>query len=92
MIKTVNSNFRQTKIFMMESENQDPQIFYPYQILYEFVKRATRHYENGNQKQLMACVIGFRKKNKLIGEELIFPQQTCPHANDTKLGKDLLGK
>ena len=76
----------------MEAENLDLQIFYPYQLLHEFVKKATRHYENGKQKQLMGCVVGFRKDNKLIGEELVFPEQTCPHSNSTKLGKDLLGK
>ena len=76
----------------MENENQDLQIFYPYQLLYEFVKRATRHYEKGKQKQLMGCVVGFRKGNKLIGQELLFPEQTCPHSNSMKQRKDLLGK
>ena len=76
----------------MEIENQNLQLFYPYQIIQEFVKKATKHYENGSQKQLMACVIGYKKENKLIGEELVFPKQTCPHSNTTELSKDLLGK
>ena len=76
----------------MEIENQELQVFYPYQILYEFVKKAIKHTsENGSQKQLMAVVIGYKKGNKLIGNELVFPDQTCPHSNVTELGKESFG-
>ena len=79
-------------ILKMESTIQNLDIVYPYKILSEFVKKATKHYENDAQKELMACVIGYRKGNKLIGEELLFPEQSCPHTNNTDLGKEYLGK
>ena len=76
----------------MDGTNQNLEVVYPYKILSEFVKKATKHYENGFQKQLMACVVGYRKGNKLIGEELLIPQQSCAHTNNTELGKEYLGK
>ena len=76
----------------MDSTNQNLEVVYPYKILSEFVKKATKHYENGFQKQLMACVVGYRKNNKLIGKELLFPKQSCPHTSNTSLGKEYLGK
>ena len=78
-------------ILIMESINQNLEIVYPYKILSEFVKKATKHYENDAQKELMACIIGYRKGNKLIGEELLFPEQSSPHTNNTELGKEYLG-
>ena len=78
-------------ILKMENTNQNLEIVYPYRILSEFVKKATKHYENDAQKELMACVIGYRKGNKLIGEELLFPEQSSPHTNNTELGKEYLG-
>ena len=78
-------------LLKMESANQHLKIVYPYKILSEFVKKATNHFENGSQKQLMACVIGYRKDDKLIGEELLFPEQSCPHTNNTRFGKEYLG-
>ena len=75
----------------MESTNQNLEVVYPYKILSEFVKKATKHYET-TQKPLMAVVIGYRKGNKLIGEELVFPKQSCAHTNNTELGKEYLGK
>ena len=76
----------------MESTNQNLEVVYPYKILSEFVKKATKHYENGYQKPLMSVVIGYRKGNKLIGEELLIPEQSCAHTNNTKMGKEYLGK
>ena len=72
-------------------ENQELQFFYPYQILYEFVKKGTNHIKNGSQKELMGCIIGYRDRNQLIGTEILFPEQSCPHTNITDLGKEYLG-
>ena len=55
----------------MYSTIQNLEMVYPYKILSEFVKKATKHYENNAQKELMACVIGVKKDNKLIGEEFV---------------------
>ena len=76
----------------MDSTNQNLEVVYPYKILSEFVKKATKHYENASQKPLMAIVIGYRKGNTLIGNELLFPQQSCPHTSNTTLGREYLGK
>ena len=76
----------------MDSTNQNLEVVYPYKILSEFVKKATKHYENASQKPLMAIVIGYRKGNTLIGNELLFPQQSCPHTSNTILGREYLGK
>ena len=75
----------------MNNTNQNLEMVYPYKILSEFVKKATKHYEKNAQKELMACVIGYKKGDKLIGEELLFPEQSCPHTNNTDLGKEYLG-
>ena len=75
----------------MNNTNQNLEMVYPYKILSEFVKKATKHYEKNAQKELMACVIGYKKGDKLIGEELLFPKQSCPHTNNTDLGKEYLG-
>ena len=72
--------------------NTELQFFYPYQILYEFVRKGTTHVKNGFLKELMACIIGYRYGNQLIGTEILFPQQSCPHTNITDLGKEYLGK
>ena len=40
----------------------------------------------------MACVIGYKDGNKLIGEELLFPKQSSYYSNITKSNEDLLGK
>ena len=76
----------------MESQSQNLQSFYPYQILHEFEKKATFHNEDGIQKKLMACVIGHKDGNKLIGEELLFPKQSSPYSNITESKEDFLGK
>ena len=76
----------------MCSTIQNLEMVYPYKILSEFVKKATTHYENNVQKELMACVIGVKKDNKLIGEELLFPEQSCPHTNISEMGKEYLGE
>ena len=72
-------------------ENSELHFFYPYQILYEFVKKGTNHIMNGSQKELMACIIGYKDGNQLIGTEIVFPEQSCPHNNITDLGKEYLG-
>ena len=76
----------------MDSTNQNLEVIYPYKILSEFVKKATKHYRNDSQKPLMAVVIGYKIGNKLIGNELLFPKQSCPHTSITTLGKEYLGK
>ena len=76
----------------MDFENEELQFFYPKQILTEFAKKATSHFENGFQKDLMGCIIGYRDGNHLIGTELLIPKQSCCHTNITDLGKEDLGK
>ena len=76
----------------MEGQSQNLQSFYPYQILSEFEKKAKCNIENGVQKKLMACVIGHKVGNELIGEELIFPKQTSPYSHVTESKEELLGK
>lgn len=73
-------------------EGQNLQLFYPYQIISEFEKKATQNIENGVQKKLMACVIGHKDGNKLIGEELLFPKQSSPYSHVTESKEHLLGK
>ena len=75
----------------MYSTIQNLEMVYPYKILSEFVQKATKHYENNAQKELMACVIGYKRNNKLIREELFFPEQSCPHTNITEMGKEYIG-
>ena len=75
----------------MEIKNQNLEVVYPFKIFSEFVKKATKHYSE-TQKPLMAVVVGYRKGNKLIGNELLFPKQSCAHTNNTELGKEYLGK
>ena len=76
----------------MELQSQNLNLFYPYQILQEFEKKATSHIENGVKKKLMACVIGYKDGNKLIGEELLFPKQSSTYSNITESKEDFLGK
>ena len=76
----------------MEDQSQNLQLLYPGQILGEFEKKATYHIENGVKKKLMACVIGYKDGNKLIGEELLFPKQSSYYSNITESNEDLLGK
>ena len=76
----------------MELQSQNLNLFYPYQILQEFEKKAASHIENGVKKKLMACVIGYKDESKLIGEELLFPKQSSPYSNITETNEDLLGK
>ena len=45
--------------------------------VYEFSKRAINHYENGKQTDLLGYVVGYKKGNKLIATELVFPNQSC---------------
>ena len=87
---------KQVKIFQTfnfsRMEGQNLQLFYPYQIISEFEKKATQNIENGVQKKLMACVIGHKDGNKLIGEELLFPKQSSPYSHVTESKEHLLGK
>ena len=76
----------------MELQSQNLHLFYPYQILQEFEKKATSHIENGVKKKLMACVIGHKDGNKLIGEELLFPKQSSTYSNITESKEYFLGK
>ena len=66
----------------------EKEFIYPTSICYEFTRRAIMH-KNDDEKQipLLAYIAGYIDGNKLIGTEIIFPQQSVNGPNLNDLGK-----
>ena len=61
-------------------------IIYPNGLLYEFLKRAQ------NQSNSIAYVVGYRKNNLLVANEIVFPDELCPNPKVSSLDKKDFGK
>ena len=58
---------------------------YPTSIYYQFTRKAMMHKDdNGKQVPLLAYIAGYMDGDRLIGTELIFPEQSVngPNLND----------
>ena len=68
-------------------EATQKEFIYPTSIYYEFTRKAIMHKDDdGKQIPLLAYVAGYIDGNKLIGTELIFPQQSVKGPNLNDLG------
>ena len=59
---------------------------YPNGISYEFLKRVQ------NRPNSIAYVIGYRKNNLLVANEMVFPDELCPIYKVSNLDKKDFGK
>ena len=59
---------------------------YPNGLLYEFLKRVQ------TRPNSIAYVVGYRKNNLLVANEMIFPDELCPIYKVSNLDKKDFGK
>ena len=71
-------------------EATQKEFIYPTCIYFHFTQRAIMHKDdNGKQMPLLAYIAGYMDSNKLIGTELIFPEQSVNGPNLNDLGNFL---
>ena len=63
-------------------------IVYPNGLSYEFIKRAKNHITSNP----IAYVVGYRKNNTLIANEMVFPDELCPISKVNSFDKKDFGK
>ena len=61
-------------------------IIYPNGLLYEFLKRAK------NRSNSIAYVVGYRRNDLLIANEMVFPDELCPNSKVNSFDKKDFGK
>ena len=71
-------------------EANEKEFIYPTSMYYEFTRKAIIHKDDdGKQIPLLAYIAGYIDGNKLIGTEIIFPQQSVNGPNINDLGNVL---
>ena len=71
-------------------EATQKEFIYPTSIYYQFTRKAIMHKDdNGKQIPILAYIAGYMDGNRLIGTELIFPEQSVDGPNLNDLGNIL---